>query len=164
MRSVAFFAAVSLAAAPASAAYDGCFSRSYDASHMAAHKGQTVTNIKMRLSAREMGDAFKMGVELRFGFRGKDGGFFAVGACKEDGDRAICNLDQDAGQFTLKPSEGGFLLSPLQDLRADSETGNEEDYVPIKTSNPEDRVFALKSAAATDCLDFDDPNEGTESE
>jgi hypothetical protein len=133
----------------------GCFARTYDAPHLAAHPGQTVSAVKVKLKPRSMDDGYNFSVELRFGFREDKRNFYAVGICKDMGGSLTCSLDQDAGQLTVKPADGGVQVSPLQDVRADAESGDEAEYKTLKTSNPEDRVFMLRAVEASDCNEFD---------
>lgn len=134
---------------------NGCFSRTYDAAHLAAHPGQTVSAMKLKLKPRQMDDGYNFGAELRFGFREDKRAFFAVGICKDTAGTLTCSLDQDAGQLTVQPAEGGVSLSPISDVRADSESGDESEYVTVKAANAEDRDFRLRSVAASECREFD---------
>ena len=36
-----------------------------------------------------------------------------------------CSLDQDAGQLSIKSAEAGIQVSPIQDVRADAESGDD---------------------------------------
>lgn len=161
LRATALVALVLATTAPAAYAqtFDGCFARTYDKAHLAAHSGQTVTAIKMKLEPRNMGDGNNVSVQLSFDFRNKKGEYYAVGTCREEAGALTCGLDQDAGKITLKPGKDGLLLSPVQDLRADNVAGDESDLVMIETANPEHRSFALPSVPATDCREFDDSGE-----
>lgn len=134
---------------------DGCFARTYDATHFAAHSGQTVSAMKLRLKPRSMDDGYDFSVELRFGFREDKRNFYAVGICKDVEGSLTCSLDQDAGQLAVKPAEGGVQVSTIQDVRADAESGDESEYMTLKRSNPEDRVFMLRAVEASDCKEFD---------
>jgi hypothetical protein len=109
----------------------------------------------VKLKPRSMDDGYNFSVELRFGFREDKRNFYAVGICKDMGGSLTCSLDQDAGQLTVKPADGGVQVSPLQDVRADAESGDEAEYKTLKTSNPEDRVFMLRAVEASDCKEFD---------
>ena len=122
----------------------GCFARTYDAAHLAAHSGQTVSAMKLRLKPRSMDDGYNFSVELRFGFREDKRNFFAVGICKDVDGSLTCSLDQDAGQLSIKSAEAGIQVSPIQDVRADAKSGDEAEYMTLKTSNPEDRGFLLR--------------------
>ncbi len=151
-------AAILLLVVPVSAAaqtFDGCFARTYDAAHLAAHAGQTVSAVKLKLKPRQMDDGYNFSAEFRFGFREDKRAFYAVGICKDIGGSLTCSLDQDAGQVTVKPADGGLQISPVNDVRADAESGDEAEYVTISRSNPEDRVFQLRAVAASDCKEFD---------
>lgn len=139
--------------------YDGCFERTYDKAHLAAHPGQTVTSIILRLKPRDMNDGNNVAAELRFAFRAGKDGHFAVGSCKDEGERLYCGLDQDAGRISVRPDDGGLMLSPISDVRADNASGDENDYITISSSNPEDRNFALRPAPAAARSAFDDDGE-----
>lgn len=150
---------VLLAAAESSSAaapYEGCFVRTYDAAHLAAHKRQTVAAIKLRLTPRKMEDPLTVAAEMRLDVRGRDGAFYAVGACREQPQNASCGLDQDAGKISLTPGANGLLMSIVQDVRADAASGEESDFVTVRLSNPEDRTFALAAASAESCKEFED--------
>lgn len=134
-------------------AFDGCFARTYDAAHLAAHAGQTVSAVKLKLKPRAMDDGFNISAELRFGFREDKRAFYAVGICKDAGESLYCALDQDAGEITIKPADGGMQVSPINDLRVDA--GDEAENFTIKKTNAEDRVFLLHAVAASDCKEFD---------
>jgi hypothetical protein len=134
--------------------FDGCFARTYDAAHLAAHVGQTVSAMKLQLKPRAMDDGYNVSAELRFAFRDDKRAFYAVGICKDTDGILTCGFDQDAGQITVKPAAGGMQVTPISDVRADADTGDEADYVTIKQSNPEDRVFALHAVAASQCKEF----------
>ena len=134
---------------------DGCFARTYDVAHLAAHSGQTISAMKLRLQPRSMDDGYNFSVELRFGFREDKRNFYAVGSCKDVEGSLTCSLDQDAGQLSIKPAEGGVQVSTIQDVRADAESGDEAEYMTLKRSNPEDRLFMLRAVEASDCKEFD---------
>jgi hypothetical protein len=76
-------------------------------------------------------------------------------SCKDVEGSLTCSLDQDAGQLSIKPAEGGMLVSPIQDIRADAESADEAEYTTVQKSNPEDRVFMLRAVEASDCKEFD---------
>lgn len=156
LRPVIACAAIVALCRPAHAqTYEGCFSRTYDAAHLAAHTGQTVTAMKLKIKPRAMDDGNDFAAELRFAFRDDKRAFFAVGICKDNKAGLTCGLDQDAGQISVTLADGGVRLSPISDVRADSESGQEDEYVMIKSDNPENGVFALPAVPAADCKEFD---------
>lgn len=134
----------------------GCFTRTYDEAHLAAHKGQSVKAVTLYLTPQKSEPPLTMAVSLKFRFRDRTSAYYAVGACSEAGDTAECGLDQDGGRIRVSARDRGVLLAPLQDLRVDSESGDESDYVAIPASNPENRAFVLSEVAAENCQEFED--------
>lgn len=144
------------ASAPVAHAYDGCFERTYDASHMAKHTGQTVTAVKLRLKPRSMDDGYNVAAEMRVAFRGGNDDYYAGGICQDRKDSLYCGLEQDAGQVAITAEGVDIKLSPITDVRTESASGNEEDVVVIAASNPEHRTFLLRAASSEACRVFDD--------
>ena len=94
-----------------------CFSRSYDAAHLAAHPRQTVARMEFRLAYHrfEPDDTYPAGQRnyyfmLKVKRRGESGNASAVGECSSHEGRLTCGVDCDGSGFTLKRAKAGTSL------------------------------------------------------
>jgi hypothetical protein len=150
-------ATASLVASDAGRAADplvGCYKRAYAASHLAAHPGQTVTTMTLRLRPiSENGQPIagkSHSADLTANFRDKKKRGFADSDCAASGQGLVCALDSERGRFRLTRSPAGMLLEPDTDLRM-HEPAEGPFLAAISPANPEDRKFLLTPVAADVC-------------
>ena len=140
----------------AKAAWNGCFRRAYDAAYLAAHPGQTVKSIAVRVTPMTGNGSRIANAELTVTLRGKKTKYYVSGDCQVNATGLDCSMDCDAGSFTLAPRAAGVKLvvgTAGGDIRL-SRAGqdSEESKGPfLRTNNSEDRTFLLPPAPAAAC-------------
>ncbi len=87
----------------------GCFTRTYDAAHLARHPGQMVREIVFDYQPEASAEARKATGPRTFGvavkFRsGRMATARAVAYCRNAGDRVSCHAEGDAGSFDVTPA------------------------------------------------------------
>ncbi len=129
----------------------GCYLRSYDNAHLAAHPLQNVT--RMTALAYRSGPAATaehvLNLAIRFRAGGPDSEF--PGVCRAMGAGAwACSVECDGGSFTIKPSGAASIRI---DLGA-GVGGCDAELLDEKAFGSDDQVFRLDPAAAEDCRDL----------
>ena len=119
-----------------------CFSRSYDAAHLAAHPDQQVTLIVVRADTEDMGldatDDLLVLVDVLT--RTSKTAFSGIGYCTPVKAGLDCLMEGDAGGFTLSDQDGR--------LRLDVGTNGlsfegDADFLTLEPNSGDDRVFLL---------------------
>ncbi len=139
---------------PAQAALKGCFTRTYDADHLARHKGQDVTFMAVQVG-------FDVNTEddenlLRLKFRGATTLWLNGFVCVERGTETRCKILDSAnnnvlgGSFVLKPTADGILLVPDADLNLASQGTFEPRKLDV-SNNPEHKTFKLNRLGTQQC-------------
>ena len=132
----------------------GCYKRVYAPSHLAAHPGQTVTAMTLRVRPiSENGqpiDGKSHSADLTASFRGKTKRGFADSDCTSSGPSLACTINSERGRFRLTKSSAGMLLEPETELRM-HEPAEGPFLAAIGPANPEDRKFLLTPADAGIC-------------
>ncbi len=180
MRSVcvvilAGFATQTLAAETAPLAR--CYERVYDASHLAAHPGQIVTHIRLRL-----GDAPKeekkwedLDPTLSIWVKGHKKGFEAPGGCKFESDGLHCHAatsaaesddickketdgarecrvrNPDGGAYGVTKHPDGILVTIRERLEMLEPQSDSVPYLYLSPGNTENHAFLLKQVAESVC-------------
>jgi hypothetical protein len=179
LRSAAWLlaAAVVFAAnAQAATLLAGCYERSYDAAHLAKHKGQIVTRARLLVKPSQAGTGFPAidGI-LVFWVTGHKASFSTAGACDAKGGTLYCNgalsaaeVDPckgkrdgvrdcreqtgDAGSFTVSSKGDGVLVTVA--ARLEVPESNEDAGPPflyLDPRNAENHAFLLPRAADGIC-------------
>lgn len=136
--------------------WKGCFRGDYDPAHLAAHPGQTVKGIAVRVTPMTGNGSWIANAELTVTPRGKKTKYYVSGDCQVNATGLDCSMDCDAGGFTLAPRAAGVKLvvgTAGGDIRL-SRAGqdSEESKGPfLRTNNSEDRTFLLPPAPAAAC-------------
>jgi hypothetical protein len=136
----------------------GCWTRVYDAAHLAKHPGQKVTALTLSISAREPAgdnDPGKYLAKVTAKMRNAGDTYTNLNGarCTEASDRLTCVTDGFyVGQFSLEPAaknmklmfQGGdhLALGPGVDLDA---------FAVLAAANPEHALFLLQPAQAAAC-------------
>jgi hypothetical protein len=140
-----------------------CFSRHYDAQHLAEHPLQKVSIMKLLVSAeRDAGDK-KLAYSFRLGvnFRNRPGDFDSSGDCAHltDDDAATqkadfgCGVDCDGGGIGVAlAKDNASVLVRLNDaIRIWKGKNYDEDASIALKAGADDKVFHLDRANINDC-------------
>ncbi len=138
--------------APSPVILPGCYTRVYDAAHLAAHPGQKVTALYAQLNKNPAEYTHRFELELTVRLRGERKTRWAVAGCSPRDAGLLCSVDEDGGQLVLTRTAAGMRLDNPHSIGVALDgKAPEEDRVDILASNPEHRTFLLKSAAAKAC-------------
>ncbi len=139
-----------------------CFSRHYNAQHMAQHPLQKVTVMRLLLSAERDPDDNKRAYSFRLGvnFRNRPGDFDSSGDCAHlTGDEAAkqkidfgCGVDCDGGgiSINLAPDNASVLVK-LEAIRIWKGKDNDDDAASELKAGADDKVFRLDRTGVSEC-------------
>lgn len=139
---------------PANAAIKGCFTRNYDAAHLARHKGQDVTFMAIQIGFDVNTEDDENILQLRF--RDSKSAWLNGFVCVERATETHCKILDSAhdnalgGSFTLRQKPDSLLLSPEGDLNFASE-GTFTPRILGVNANPEHKVFKLNRLGTSQC-------------
>jgi len=126
----------------------GCYARSYDAAHLAAHPEQRVNSFHLGDASPEW-DAVAQGQQFHvaFGFTLTGGAdvYSGVAVCEPAGASVRCDVEGDGGSFTLE-HEGDALRVAIARLEAEGPNDFSGDLAAS-----DDTVFVLPPADASAC-------------
>lgn len=139
-----------------------CFSRHYDAQHMAQHPLQKVTVMRILVSAERDPEDKKLAYSFRLGvnFRNRPGDFDSSGDCAHlTGDDAAkekidfaCGVDCDGGGISINlAQDNASVLVKLEAIRIWKGKNFDEDAATELTAGADDKVFRLDRANLSDC-------------
>jgi hypothetical protein len=142
-----------------------CFSRVYDAAHLAQHPRQNVRT--MQLLAVANGEEDKPKYELRLGitFRKSGSHYETSGDCGSIHDTsdvggtagvAHCGVDCDGGRLDVAMKDAKSVLVTIPAGVRIWRAGSINDSDKSKRFGADDKVFRLDRTALTDCLHFAD--------
>jgi hypothetical protein len=148
-----------------------CFSRAYDASHLAQHPRQNVRTMLLLVSGKaENGE--EPGYELRIGvtFRKSGTHFESAGNCGSIHDEAEagespgvahCGVDCDGGSIdvAIKDAKSVLVSIPYGARIWRAGSGGEDEGNSRRRFGADDKVFRLDKVALTQCLRLADDNE-----
>jgi hypothetical protein len=129
-----------------------CFTRTYDASHLAKHPRQKVRFIALDMvpeNADGRGNSaedFQLGVGVEV--KGGKERYLRQAYCKASASAAECFLEADGGRITIKPADGGRLRLEVGSYGLSFEAS---DFLQIGADESDDNVFILDRAAVADC-------------
>jgi hypothetical protein len=144
---------------PASAAIKGCFTRTYDAAHLAKHKGQDVTFMALQVGFKANGEEYENLFQLRV--RGSYTLLLNGFVCVEQADKTHCKIIDSGhdyklgGSFVLTVKGDSVLLSPEGDLNLVEEGVFSPRLFPV-ANNPEHKTFKLNRTGKDICPGFSD--------
>ncbi len=147
---------MSAAAGETKDAWLGCWTRIYDADHLAEHRAQDVTAIGVLIMPRpDAGpDKYLARVQLKVRDKPEVHTNFSGAHCRQAGARLHCLAKDPAqGNFWLKPSGNDMKLA----LTAAGEglevvpPSNPQGFVQILPQNPEHQRFLMHPAAPGAC-------------
>lgn len=130
----------------------GCYINAYDKAHLAKHKGQTVTSIKLKLvDARKTENAGAvMFGEIAVILRGKPKDIWTeTGLCNGKAGNWKCQIECDGGNFVLAEDANGLTLINKEGFRI-SKDGCGEDNEAVH-EKPGNRMFRLSKAKLSAC-------------
>jgi hypothetical protein len=131
----------------------GCYVNSYDKAHLAKHKNQIVTSIKIVIEdARKLENSqaiFHAEFDMTLRGQGKTK-WGDVGLCNGKAGNWKCQIECDGGNFHLAEDANGLTLLNKEGFRItkDGGCGEETDFVEPKPGN---RIFRLSKAKLSAC-------------
>lgn len=126
----------------------GCFVRDYTATHLADHPQQQVRYIALSPSLLPELENIRV-LNVFVALRDNDYYYHAVANCAADGQHLHCQMDGDAGTFTLEPArKGGLRLTVGPN---DMEFKGNAPSVSLQANSGDDRVFLLPNVDASIC-------------
>ncbi len=139
-----------------------CFSRHYDAQHLAQHPLQKVTVMKLLLSAERDSEDKKLAYSFRLGvnFRNRPGDFDSSGDCAHlTGDDAAkekidfrCGVDCDGGGININlAQDNASIIVKLESIRIWKGKDYDEDAATSLNAGADDKVFRLDRTTINDC-------------
>lgn len=129
-----------------------CYVNNYDKQHLAKHKGQTVTSMKIRLYKiipEPDTTAAPMNAEVTVKLRNSKKTWSEDGSCTESAGEWKCAIDCDGGSFRLSENENGITLFNDNGFRV-SQDGCGEDNDSVQ-AQPGNRMFRLSKAKLSLC-------------
>jgi hypothetical protein len=139
-----------------------CFSRHYDAQHLAQHPLQKVSVMRLLVSAERDPEDKKLAYSFRLGvnFRNRPGNFDSSGDCAHlTGDDAAkekidfgCGVDCDGGGINIAlAQDNASLLVKLEAIRIWKGKDYDEDAATSLKAGADDKVFHLDRVNVNEC-------------
>ena len=126
-----------------------CYLRTYTRAHLADHPQQRVTRIALGPWATAPDDPRYLTLQLAVDLRGSPERFGVVAYCENEAGHLFCQLEGDAGSFTLQPRPNGALRLKVS-RRGMTLEGN-RDFIEISGTSGDDRMFLLPPGGADAC-------------
>lgn len=153
---VAAAGAPTLAQAPFTALFGAagegaCYTRSYDAAHLAAHPRQRVTSIAIayrpitQMKQKSTPQRFEVGLGLRV--KGDGELYSRVAYCQPAGAGFSCGLESDGGQITLTTNGARGLRLTTGRISIE---GNRR-FIEVGGAQSDDSTFMMQSAPDSAC-------------
>lgn len=124
-----------------------CYLRHYDKAHLAKHPAQRVREIAIGPMTGNF-ESDVLILKVMVWIDGHDGYYTGVASCENTGGSLSCQLEGDAGWFTLTPRRQGAILMKLG---RDGIGFEGRDFVTLSGSSGDDREFLLPPVAADSC-------------
>ena len=139
-----------------------CFTRHYDAQHMAQHPLQKVSVMKLLVSAERDPEDKKLAYSFRLGvnFRNRPGDFDSSGDCAHlTGDDAAkekvdfgCGVDCDGGGISINlAKDNASVIVKLESIRIWKGKDYDEDAATSLNAGADDKMFRLDRTNVNDC-------------
>jgi hypothetical protein len=137
-----------------------CFVRRYDASHLAQHRRQKVTAVKLLISAENhAGEPTSYAYKAGFQFRNRSGNFDAGSGCGriEDGDKQIhftCDGDCGGGGIDMAMSKDGkSMIVHLEVIPIWDRKHPKRDEQTLE-AGADDKLFRLDRVDNSECAEL----------
>jgi hypothetical protein len=133
-----------------------CYTRHYDAAHLAAHPKQNTREMTLFVNSfvdSEMGRQYTL--EIGVSFRKSKKLFQVSGGCglSDDGKNALnCGIDCDGGNIDVSVKDADSILVSIPDGARTWEPESGEEPPPDAKFGPDDKLFRLDRTALQDCL------------
>lgn len=148
-----------------------CFARTYDAAHLARHRKQMVTAMKMQLAAEKLQDDGELSYsyKLRVNFRDRPGDYAASLLCgharmsdvRREGVRIYCHDGCEGGgvEIALAPDAKAIVVK-LDDVWVWLADKPQDESAPFDfKSGSDDRIFRLDRVDAEECKSLMNDND-----
>lgn len=125
-----------------------CYTRAYEAAHLAAHPQQTVTRFFLGDPGEDWRSIQTQGeFNVAFGFQlvGRNDVYSGIGVCRPSEAGASCDIEGDGGAFAIEPNGEGLRIRVAR-----MEVEGPNDFSP-DLALADNRVMLLRTAAAGDC-------------
>jgi hypothetical protein len=138
-----------------------CFSRIYDAAHLAQHPRQNVRTMLLLVRANSESNEPKYELRLGVTFRQSGAHFDSAGDCGSIHDTsdaggsagvAHCGVDCDGGSIDVAIKDAKSVLVSIPRGARIWRAGSDDDRDQVKRFGADDKVFRLDKAALTECL------------
>jgi hypothetical protein len=138
-----------------------CFSRVYDAAHLAQHPRQNVRTMLLLVKANSDSDQPRYELRLGVTFRRSGAHFDSAGDCGSIHDTsdvggsagaAHCGVDCDGGSIDVAIKDQKSVLVSIPYGARIWRAGSDNDSDQAKRFGADDKVFRLDKAALTECL------------
>ncbi|WP_421726431.1 hypothetical protein [Bauldia sp.] len=128
-----------------------CYTRTYDAAHLAAHPQQRVTSFYV-VDSGPGNAASVQDFVVSFGFTVKDSGdvYASAASCQAVPQGVQCWVDGDGGTFTLEGNGGGLRVRVGDHLTVEGATS----FSPDLGQGGDDKVILLYPDQALACRPF----------
>ena len=138
-----------------------CFSREYDAAHLASHRLQKVAAMRLLVTAEKVPEDEALNYSFRLGvrFRHRSGNFDSSGDCghaavaQETADQAVlkCSVDCDGGGLEIAmTSDNKSTMIHLEAVRIWRGNKPDEEAADALVAGADDRVFRLDRVSLKD--------------
>jgi hypothetical protein len=142
-----------------------CFSRVYDAAHLAEHPQQNVRTMRLLVKGDIENDGPSYELRVSVTFR-KSGSYFdSAGSCGliHDADKggtgiAHCGVDCDGGQIDVSIKDEKSVLLSIPEGARFWRAGSDNDTDQRKRFGADDKVFRLDKTTLDQCLNLADDN------
>jgi hypothetical protein len=139
-----------------------CFSREYDAAHLASHRLQKVAAMRLLVTAEKVPEDEVLNYSFRLGvrFRHRSGNFDSSGDCghaavsQESSDRRAlhCSVDCDGGGLEIGlTNDNKSTMIRLERVRIWRSNKPDEEAADALVAGVDDRVFRLDRVSLKDC-------------
>lgn len=126
-----------------------CYLRHYDKAHLSKHQEQIVKEIALGPWDPAVGDGDRLVLLLAVYVRGTDERFVANAYCKNEADHLHCQMEGDAGSFTVTPAKNGAIRLDL--TRDGIAFEGEGGFVALSGTSGDDRQFLIPPVPADAC-------------
>jgi hypothetical protein len=140
-----------------------CFSRVYDATHLAQHPRQNVRTMLLLVKGNIEEDTPSYQLRVSVTFRKSGSHFESAGSCGSihDADKggsgiAHCGVDCDGGQIDVSIKDEKSVLLSIPEGARFWRAGSDNDTDQRKRFGADDKVFRLDKTALTECLSLAD--------
>lgn len=133
-----------------------CFTRHYDATHLAAHPKQNVGDMTLFVdSAIDADSGRQYTLEIGVRFRKRPTLFQLSGACggSVGGKTALsCGFDCDGGHIDVRVKDAQSILVSIPDGASTWDPSSSEEPPADAKFGPDDKLFRLDRTSLQDCL------------